>query len=84
MIRNEAKCEEAQSLLAILKNEYKLSQRDLAEYLGVNQRVVFLWNTGRFAPNDENFNKLRDIPVLLSGRNIRYPKQALDILMGRE
>lgn len=83
MIRNEAKCEEAQSLLAILKSKYKLSQRDLAEYLGVNQRVVFLWNTGRFAPNDENFNKLRDIPILLSGQNVRYPKQALDILMRR-
>lgn len=84
MVRNEEKCLEVQGLLARYKEEYNLSQRNLAEYLGVNQRVVYLWNIGRFSPNDENFDKLREIPLLLAGRNIRYPRQALDILMGRE
>ena len=84
MVRNEEKCLEVQALLARYKEEYNLSQRNLAEYLGVNQRVVYLWNIGRFSPNDENFDKLREIPLLLAGRTIRYPRQALDILMGRE
>lgn len=84
MVRNEEKCAEAQALLSRCKKEYRLNQRDLAEYIGVNQRVVYLWNIGRFLPNDENFDKLREIPLLLAGRNVKYRGQALDILMGRE
>ena len=43
-----------------------------------------LWSKGEFMPSEEHLDKLREVPLLLAGRVIRYPKQALDILMGRE
>lgn len=75
---------EVKSLLCRLKEEYKISQRELASWCGVTQRVVVLWYKGEFMPSEEHLDKLREVPLLLAGRNIRYPKQALDILMGRE
>lgn len=75
---------EIKSLLCRLKEEYKISQRELASWCGVTQRVVVLWYKGEFMPSEEHLDKLREVPLLLAGRNIRYPKQALDILMGRE
>lgn len=75
---------EIKSLLCRLKEEYKISQRELARWCGVTQRVVVLWYKGEFMPSEEHLDKLREVPLLLAGRNIRYPKQALDILMGRE
>lgn len=75
---------EVRGLLCRLKDEYKISQRELASWCGVTQRVVVLWYKGEFMPSEEHLDKLREVPLLLAGRNIRYPKQALDILMGRE
>ncbi len=75
---------EVKGLLCRLKEEYKISQRELARWCGVTQRVVVLWSKGEFMPSEEHLDKLREVPLLLAGRNIRYPKQALDILMGRE
>ena len=75
---------EVKGLLCRLKEEYKISQRELASWCGVTQRVVVLWYKGEFMPSEEHLDKLREVPLLLAGRNIRYPKQALDILMGRE
>lgn len=75
---------EVKSLLCCLKEEYKISQRELARWCGVTQRVIVLWYKGEFMPSEEHLDKLREVPLLLAGRNIRYPKQALDILMGRE
>lgn len=84
VVETEERRLEVQGMIARYKEEYNLSQRNLAKYLGVNQYVVYLWNIGRFAPNDENFDKLREIPLLLAGRSVKYRGQALDILMGRD
>ena len=75
---------QAQVLLARLKKEYKMSQRDVAEYCGVNQCVVNKWANGSYVASGANLDKMREALVLLAGRNVRYPRQALDILMGRE
>lgn len=75
---------QAQPLLKRLKEEFRMSQRDIAVWCGVNQPVVTWWSTGKHRASDEHLDRLREALVLLSGRNIRYPKQALDILMGRE
>ena len=75
---------EVKSLLCRLKEENKISQRELARWCGVTQRVIVLWYKGEYMPSEEHLDKLREVPLLLAGRNIRYPKQALDILMGRE
>ena len=75
---------QAQILLAKLKNEFKMSQRDVAEWCGVNTCVVAKWATGKYTASTKNLDKMREVPLLLAGRNIRYKRQALDILMGRE
>lgn len=75
---------QAQVLLARLKEEFKMSQRDVAKWCGVNHCVVARWATGKWAATTEHLDRMREVPMLLAGRNIRYPKQALDILMGRE
>lgn len=81
---SEANRGQAQVLLGRLKREYKMSQRDVAEYCGVMQCVVNKWASGEYVASDANLDKLREALVLLAGRNVRYTKQALDILMGRE
>ena len=80
----EANRGQAQMLLSRLKQEYKMSQRDVAEYCGVNQCVVAKWASGEYVASDANLDKMREALVLLAGRNVRYARQALDILMGQE
>lgn len=75
---------QAQILLAKMHKEFKMSQRDVAEWCGVNTCVVSKWASGEYVASTKNLDKIREIPLLLAGRVIRYPKQALDILMGRE
>jgi transcriptional regulator with XRE-family HTH domain len=75
---------QAQVLLAKLKKDYLMSQREVARYCGVNFCVVNKWATGKYVASDANLDKMREALVLLAGRNVRYPKQAMDILEGRE
>ena len=75
---------QAQILLAKLKKEYLMSQREVARYCGVNVCVVNKWATGKYVANDGHLDKMREALVLLAGRNVRYAKQAMDILEGRE
>lgn len=75
---------QAQILLAKLKEEFKMSQRDVAKWCGVNNCVVAKWATGKSVANTEHLDRMREVPLLLAGHNIRYPRQALDILMGEE
>ena len=75
---------QAQILLARLKKEYLMSQREVARYCGVNVCVVTKWSTGKYVANDGHLDKMREALALLAGRNVRYPKQAMDILEGRE
>lgn len=74
----------AKAMIERYKAEYKMSQRDLAEFCGVTQRVVCLWGAGVYVPNSEHLDRLREVPMLLAGRVVKYPRQAIDILMGRE
>lgn len=80
----EANRGKAGVLVVKLKKDYKMSQREVAEYCGVNQCVVNKWAKGLYVASDEHLDKLREALVLLAGRNVRYQRQALDILMGRE
>lgn len=71
-------------LIQQLKKDYLMSQRDIAKYCDVMHCVVNGWANDKITPNDEHLDKLREALVLLAGRNVRYPHQALDILQGRE
>lgn len=75
---------QAQVLLGRLKEEFLMSQRDVAKWCGVNNCVVAHWASGKYVASREHLDKMREVPLLLAGRNIRYKGQALDILMGRE
>lgn len=75
---------QAQVLMYRLKKEYLMSQRDIAKWCNTSQPMVTWWSTGQCVANDEHLDRLREALVLLSGRNIKYKGQALDILMGEE
>jgi hypothetical protein len=74
----------ARPLIERLKRDYLMSQRDIAKYCGVNYCVVNFWANDKVVANSEHLDKLKEATVLLAGRNVRYPHQALDILQGRE
>lgn len=74
----------ARPLIDKLKKEYKMSQRDLAKWCGVNYPVVNWWYNDKIIPISEHLDRIREALVLLAGRNIKYPHQALDILQGEE
>lgn len=74
----------ARTLIERYKSEYKLSQRELAKWCGVNYCVVSQWALDKLVPREEHLDRLKEVQFLLAGRTIRYPKQAFDILMGKE
>lgn len=71
-------------LIDRLKKDYKMSQRDIARWCGVNYSVVNLWYNDKIIPISAHLDKIMEAFVLLAGRNIRYKHQALDILQGEE
>ncbi len=74
----------ARPLILKLKNDYMMSQRDIAKWCDVMYCVVNQWANDKVVANDEHLDRLREALVLLAGRNVRYPHQALDILQGKE
>ena len=71
-------------ILARLKRDYKMSQRDVARWCDVNNCVVNQWAKGKKSINNANLDRLKEALVLLDGREIRYKGQAIDILLGVE
>lgn len=84
MIVSEANKEQVRPLLAKLKRDFKMTQREIAIWCGVNQCVVNLWATGKGSIQSVNLNRLKEAIVLLGGHKIRYKGQAIDVLMGEE
>ena len=84
MIVSEANKEQVRPLLAKLKRDFKMTQREIAIWCGVNQCVVNLWATGKGSIQSVNLNRLKEAIVLLGGRQVRYKGQAIDILLGVE
>lgn len=74
----------AKPLIDKLKNDYKMSQREIAIWCGVNYPVVNGWYNSKITPISEHLDKIREALALLAGRNVRYRHQALDILQGKE
>lgn len=58
----------------------KMSREEVAEYVGVMTYVVTDWQNGKHYANAENYEKIADMVLRLSGQNIKYPRQAMDIL----
>lgn len=56
-----------------LRNEKKLTQRDLSKILNVSQQTIASWEVGRAEPNSEMINKLAN-----------YFSVSTDYLLGRE
>lgn len=65
-------------LIATLRREQKLNQSELAEQLGVTNKAISRWETGRGYPDIETLPKLSEvlhisIPELLSGEQLPAP-----------
>ena len=80
-VRSENKGQ-IEPILAKLKGEYKMSQREVAKWCGVNICVVNLWATGKNSINYANLEKLKEALCILEGQTVRYKGQAIDILLG--
>ena len=48
-----------------LRKENKISQRTLADMLGITQQAVAKWETGRSTPDTDTLQKLAVIPAHL-------------------
>lgn len=64
----------------VLKKDMKMKRSEIAEYIGVMDYVITNWQNGKQYANPENYEKIADMVLRLSGRNIKYPRQAIDIL----
>lgn len=67
-------------LIKILNEDMKMTYKEISNYIQVETYVVCLWKQGKMYANAENYEKVHDMVLRLSGRNIKYPRQALDIL----
>lgn len=67
-------------LTKILNDDMKMTQKEIADYVGVEVYIVSLWKSGKIFANAENYDKIHDMVLRLNGRNIKYPGQAIDIL----
>lgn len=67
-------------LTKILNDDMKMTQKEIADYVGVEVYIVSLWKSGKVFANTENYDKIHDMVLRLNGRNIKYPGQAIDIL----
>lgn len=67
-------------LVDILLKDKKMSMQEVADYLGVTKYLVFNWWHERNYATQKNLDRLRDTVTKLNGREIRYPRQALDVL----
>ena len=66
-----------------LRRSQELSQRRLAEIIGVNQNLISAWELGKATPNEENVNDLSEYfgvcPAYVLGKSeTRYDPHILD------
>ena len=72
------------SKIKMLQKVYLMSYREIGEAVGVETCVVCWWSSGKHTIRESHYNKICDILLKLSGYNIKYKGQALDILKGEE
>lgn len=70
--------------IRVLDREYKMSIREIAKVMGVNFYVVSFWRNAKVEITKKNYEKLCNMMMKLTGKNIRYKGQAYDILMEGE
>lgn len=68
-------------LISVLNGDMKMTYDEIAVYVGVTKYVISLWRHGKTYANEDNYEKVHDMVLRLSGRNIKYPRQAFDILV---
>lgn len=55
--------------LKVLRAEHNLTQEDLAEILGTNQKVISTWESGKSVPRPAMMQKNRRLLPCSKGRN---------------
>lgn len=71
-------------LLRKANGEYKMSYREIAEWVGVGKYVVFRWVHGMSKITAKNYKRVAEMMGALKGRKIKYKGQAMAILRGEE
>ena len=67
-------------LVKVLTGEMKMTHQEIADYIGCDKYLVSRWKIGMNYAKDEYYGKVQDMVMRLSGRGIRYPRQAADVL----
>lgn len=67
-------------LVGVLREDMKMTRDEIADYVGVEKYVISYWHRGKGYASERNYDKVADMVLRLSGQNIKYPRQAMDIL----
>lgn len=67
--------------MEILRKQYLMTTREIAQIVGVQQYVVVGWRKEKFQITQKNYEKVCVMMMKLTGRNIKYKRQAFDLLM---
>lgn len=67
-------------MIKVLNEDKKMSLQEIADFVGVEKYVVNNWKQGKTQAKVENFLKVEDMVFFLEFYNIKYRRQALDIL----
>lgn len=68
-------------LINVLNKDMKMTHDEISTYVGVTKYIISLWQNGKSYASQDNYEKVHDMVLRLSGRNIKYPRQAFDTLV---
>ena len=71
-------------LVERLMGEFRMTEREIAEYVGVNRPVVAGWKSGKWYAKAGHYDKLQEMCLRLASKGVRYPHQAMDVLTAED
>lgn len=71
-------------LIKVANMEYKMTYQEIADWVGVRKYMVCRWVNGRNKISAKNYEKVQDMIMRLSVCDVKYPRQAIDILRNWE
>lgn len=83
-MKDKRKAMDVARRMRILEKDYKMSVREIAKVVGVNFYIVSYWRNQKVTITDKNYEKVCNMMMRLTGKDIRYKGQAYDILMEGE
>lgn len=75
---------DVKELVGELVGRCRMTQEEIANYIGVNKYVVTLWKQGKATPNQQNYEKLSEMVARLEKFAFYFPRMAISILMNED